>query len=70
MARLLRIAEVAERLNVSLPRAYELVRKGVIPSVSIGRQKRVDSVVLEEFIARGGEPLNPEGPEQAAASVG
>lgn len=58
MAKLLRIGEVADRLSISLPRAYELVRRGMIPSVALGRQKRVDSMSLEEFIARGGQPLS------------
>ena len=67
MAKLLRIGEVAERLSISLPRAYELIRKGVIPSVALGRQRRVDSGSLEEFIARGGEPLRDSGAEHAPA---
>ena len=57
MAKLLRIGEVAERLNISLPRAYELVRKGMIPSVALGRQRRVDPEALETFIGAGGKLL-------------
>jgi excisionase family DNA binding protein len=68
MAKLLTIGEVAQRLNISLPRAYELVRKGVIPAVALLRQKRVDAISLEEFIARGGKPLGDPGSEDSSAT--
>lgn len=46
--------ETAERLNVRLHRAYELIREGQIPAVRIGRQVRVDPAALEDFIRSGG----------------
>ena len=58
MERLLQIPEVAEVLGVTLPRAYELVRTGMIPCVAIGRQRRVDPRVLETFISAGGKLLS------------
>jgi excisionase family DNA binding protein len=41
MDKLLRVTEVAERLNISLPRAYELIRQGLLPAVALGRQRSV-----------------------------
>lgn len=60
MQKLLRVDEVAERLNITVPRAYELIRAGVIPCVALGRQRRVDPTALETFISKGGELLPPE----------
>lgn len=53
--RLLTIVEVAPILGVSLGRAYELARKGDIPSVRLGRQVRVDRMALERWLS--GESL-------------
>ena len=55
--RLLTIPDVAEVLRVRPPRAYELVREGVLPAVRIGRQIRVSEDILRAWIARGGQPL-------------
>jgi excisionase family DNA binding protein len=67
--RLLRIPEVAERLDVTEARAYELARTGALPAVRIGRQIRVHPDQLAEWIQAGGTPL-PGGwrrePEAAA----
>ena len=57
MNRLLRIQEVAHRLDVSVHRAYELARQGMIPAVRLGRQVRVDADELERFIEAGGSGL-------------
>jgi excisionase family DNA binding protein len=54
---LIRIQEVAMILDVSLSRAYFLVREGVIPSVRLGRQVRVERTKLEEWLSRGGAEL-------------
>ena len=55
MKRLLRVHEVAGILDVSPARAYELIRRGVLPSVRLGeRQLRVDEETLHEFIISGG----------------
>lgn len=54
---LLRIPEVAQRLDVSHARAYELVRTGAFPAVRIGRQLRVDPAALQAWIDSGGTPL-------------
>ena len=55
--RMLLAPEVAEILNVSVPRVYELVRAGVLPSVRLGRQVRVDRRKLQAFLDGGGRCL-------------
>ncbi len=54
---MLRIQDVAERLSVSVPRTYELVRLGLIPATRVGRQIRVDPQALERWIEQGGRRL-------------
>ena len=56
--RLITIPEVSQILEVNVQRAYELVRLGLIPSVRLGRQVRVDSKSLEDFIEKGGKALS------------
>ena len=53
-ASLLDARQVSQRLQVRLHRAYELIRKGTIPVVRIGRQVRVDPDALEDWIGAGG----------------
>jgi excisionase family DNA binding protein len=54
--KLLRMSEVAALIDTSLPRAYELVRQGVIPGVvRLGRQIRVNPDVLDKWIIQGGD---------------
>ena len=53
--KLLTIPEVAELLSVSTPRAYELARRGIIPSVRLGRQVRVHPAELDRWISEGGD---------------
>ena len=54
---LLTVPEVAGQLRVSVPRAYQLVREGVVPAVRLGRQVRIDQEVLRAWIAQGGQGL-------------
>lgn len=54
--RLLTMVEVAPILGVSLGRAYELARRGEIPSLRLGRQVRVDRLTLERWLS--GETLS------------
>ncbi|WP_062309855.1 helix-turn-helix domain-containing protein [Alicyclobacillus sendaiensis] len=53
--RLLTMAEVAEICGVTVARAYELAREGLLPVVRLGRQLRVDPLQLEEWIRNGGQ---------------
>ncbi len=55
--KLLQIRSVAKILDVSEDRVYTLAREGILPHVRLGRQIRVDSQVLEEFIRGGGKAL-------------
>ncbi len=50
--RLLNISEVSARLNVPLSRCYEMARSGLLPTVRLGRQIRVDPDGLQDWIAR------------------
>lgn len=53
--KLLRMSEVAALIDTSLPRAYELVRQGVIPGVvRLGRQIRVNPDVLARWMNQDG----------------
>ena len=54
---LLTIPEVARVLRVPPARAYNLAREGLIPTVRVGRQVRVDRDALQEWIRDGGRPL-------------
>lgn len=55
--RLLPMKDVAEALGVSVQRAYELARTGLIPVVHIGRQIRVEEGRLRAWIRDGGRAL-------------
>lgn len=55
--RLLTANDVANRLNISEARAYELARHGIIPCVRLGRQVRFDPIKLEDWIESGGQSL-------------
>jgi excisionase family DNA binding protein len=52
--RLLTAAEVADILQVSVARVYELARQRVIPCVRLVRQVRFDEQAMREWIAQGG----------------
>jgi len=74
MTRLLNVREVADRLGVSRNKVYELLYKGEIHSLAIGRTRRISPVALAEFISRPREnaldytPSPPRAePEQSAS---
>ena len=48
---LLRGEDVAHVLNISRSMAYQLIQRGEIPSVRLGRAVRVHPKALEQFIA-------------------
>ena len=50
MDRLLTAGDVASRLNISRSQAYQLLRKGDIPCVRMGRTIRVRPADLEAYI--------------------
>jgi len=52
--RLLRVSEVAERLQLAKPTVYRLVRSGALPGVRVGGSVRVDPVELARFLREEG----------------
>ncbi len=52
LSRLLKVNEVADRLGVSRNKVYELLYKGEIRSLAIGRTRRISPDALAEFISR------------------
>lgn len=65
---LLTLEEVSRKLSISYPRAAELARRGILPVVHLGRQKRVDPATLQRFIENGGQAL-PGGWRRVSADV-
>ena len=49
---LLKVEEVAERLQLSVPQIYRLVGAGDIASCKIGRSRRVPAVAIEQYVRR------------------
>lgn len=58
---LVTIAEAAAALGISRSALYELVLAGEIPSVKIGRARRIPVKSLEEFVAHR---LNEHEPQE------
>jgi len=54
---MLTLAEAAELLRITYARAAELARQNLLPHVRLGRQVRVSSAQLQDFIAQGGKAL-------------
>ena len=50
--KLLNVKEVADRLGVSRNKVYELLYRGEIQSLAIGRTRRISPAALAEFISR------------------
>ena len=55
--RLLKAKSVAVVLDVTEARAYELMRRKIVPTVHLGRQVRVSEDALHQFVANGGKAL-------------
>ena len=56
--RLLTMKDVAQRLGLSLQRAYEMGRLGLLPVVRLGRQIRVEEGRLASWVENGGKGLS------------
>ena len=65
---LLRIAETAEILGIGRTRAYELTRKGEIPSIRVGKSVRVPINALK--FAMPGKVASPNASTVAVYRVG
>ena len=50
--RLNRVEQAADRLKISRAHTYELIRTGSLPSVKIGRSRRIRESDLVAFIAQ------------------
>jgi excisionase family DNA binding protein len=48
---LLTVVDAAHRLSISRSKLYELLADGELPSVRIGRTRRIATSALEEFVA-------------------
>ncbi len=66
--RLLTARQTADRLGIGVYRTYQLIRKGQLPAVRLGRQVRVDLVALEDWIAAGGTACDSDLPSPRAPS--
>lgn len=65
---LLKVPQVAELLDVTVARGYQLAREGVLPGVvRIGRQVRIDADTLAAWIANGG--TSNDGKHEAPAPI-
>jgi excisionase family DNA binding protein len=62
---LLRVDDVAERLNFRRATVYRYIRLGWLPSVRFGRVVRIPAESLEAFLAAGGR--RPRSGEEHAA---
>jgi excisionase family DNA binding protein len=58
---LIRPEEAAQRLSVGRTQVYALIASGALPSVKIGRLRRVPVVALEAFVSalRAGQEPRP-----------
>lgn len=52
--------EVAEFLKVSPPVAREMIRDGDLPSVPVGKHRKVDPIDLAVHVLAGREEITPE----------
>jgi putative molybdopterin biosynthesis protein len=69
LPKLLRVPAVADALDVTVPRARELVRTGAIKCVRIGRQVRIDAGEVQKYINSGGRALPGGWKREAATQV-
>lgn len=58
--RLITIVEAAEIVGLSRSKLYELLASRELPSVRIGRSRRIDLADLERFIERHRVPQRPD----------
>jgi excisionase family DNA binding protein len=55
--------DVSVLLRVTRARVYELIRLGIVPAIRLGRQVRVSSQQLRDWLARG-QSIGPIGGQQ------
>lgn len=49
---LLSVSDFAQKIGVSRPTAYRLLKRGVIPAISIGGITRIPARAIDELIER------------------
>ncbi|MBS2037481.1 helix-turn-helix domain-containing protein [bacterium] len=52
------VLEIAENIKLSPDRVYEAIRHGLLPSVHIGRQVRIEEQAFHEWVRQGGTRLS------------
>lgn len=68
--RLLTVIEVADHLCLSRSKIYELLADGTLPSVRIGRNRRITTKALAEFVTKHSEiGINASDTESATATA-
>ncbi len=65
MQKLLTVLEVSQILATTKARTYELIRRGILPAVHLGRQVRVDERGLEDFLRAGGTSIGASSRENS-----
>jgi excisionase family DNA binding protein len=53
-ARMLRLREVSEYLQVNPATVRKLVQKGQLRAIRVGRDLRFDALIVEQWVAAGG----------------
>lgn len=51
---LLTVEDAARELRIARRRIYVMIREGTLPSVKIGKSRRISRQALEEYVARLG----------------
>jgi excisionase family DNA binding protein len=64
-SKLLKAMEVAEILNISKSMAYRLMQTQVLPTVSIGKAKRVRPQDLDTYIQQNLSSIDPSNQHQS-----
>lgn len=67
---LLRIDEASRLLGLGRSKTYELVSSGVLPSITIGKARRIPSNALRQWVTQQTEQGSPRagGAKQAEAA--
>ena len=48
------VLEIGELIKLSPDRVYEAIRQGLLPSVHIGRQIRIEEQTFHDWVRQGG----------------
>lgn len=59
MTKLLTIKDASDELRLSRSQIYELIKRGELRSLTIGKSRRVTPDALDEFIRKAESPREP-----------